>query len=101
MTTINGQLRPVSIRDRHIAAATVSSEKADPADPRHVAAPFQGAVTVSVVVGDEVRAGDTIATIEAMKMEASITAPIDGVVARVALRGTQPVEGGDLVAVLA
>lgn len=100
MTTINGQLRPVSIRDRGIAAATAASEKADTANPRHIAAPFQGAVTVSVAVGDQVSAGDTVATIEAMKMEASITAPMDGVVARIALIGTQPVEGGDLVIVL-
>ena len=30
-------------------------------------------------------------------MEASITAPVDGVVKRLAISGTQPVEGGDLV----
>ena len=100
MTTINGQLRPVSIRDRGIAAETAASEKADTTNPRHIAAPFQGAVTVSVAVGDQVSAGETVATIEAMKMEASITAPMNGVVARVALIGTQPVEGGDLVVVL-
>lgn len=35
-----------------------------------------------------------------MKMEASITAPIDGIVERLALSGTQPVDGGDLVLVL-
>lgn len=35
-----------------------------------------------------------------MKMEAAITAPRDGVVQRVALPGTQAVEGGDLVVVL-
>ena len=41
-----------------------------------------------------------MATIEAMKMEASITAPPAGTVERVALAGTQQVEGGDLVLVL-
>jgi pyruvate carboxylase len=35
-----------------------------------------------------------------MKMEASITAPVAGVVERVAVPGTQSVEGGDLVLVL-
>ena len=45
-------------------------------------------------------AGATVATIEAMKMEASITAPSGGVVERLALHGTQHVEGGDLVLVL-
>ena len=42
-----------------------------------------------------------VATIEAMKMEASITAPVDGTVERLALSGTQAVDGGDLVLVLA
>ena len=41
-----------------------------------------------------------MATIEAMKMEASITAPVAGTVERLALDGTQQVEGGDLVLVL-
>jgi pyruvate carboxylase len=35
-----------------------------------------------------------------MKMEASITAPVDGTVERIALAGTQTVDGGDLVLVL-
>ncbi|WP_407662909.1 biotin/lipoyl-containing protein [Mycobacterium tilburgii] len=42
-------------------------------------------VSVSVAEGDRVSAGQTIATIEAMKMEAPITAPKDGTVARVAV----------------
>ena len=50
--------------------------------------------------GAKVSAGDTVATIEAMKMEASITAPIHGTVERIALSGTQSVDGGDLVLVL-
>jgi pyruvate carboxylase len=100
MCTINGQMRPVSVRDRSIASAVAAAEKADPTQPSQVAAPFQGAVTVSVAQGDRVEAGDTIATIEAMKMEASITAPVGGVVQRLAFTGTQPVEGGDLVLVL-
>ena len=47
-------------------------------NPGHVAAPFAGVVTVTVAEGDEVEAGATVATIEAMKMEAAITAPIAG-----------------------
>jgi pyruvate carboxylase len=65
-----------------------------------VAAPFQGVVTVVVGEGDKVSAGEVVATIEAMKMEASITAPVEGTVERVALPGTQAVDGGDLVLVL-
>ncbi len=100
LCTLDGQLKPVSVRDRSVASEVASAEKADPADPGHVGAPFQGSVTVVVEEGAQVAAGDTIATIEAMKMEASITAPRDGTVTRLPFTGTRPVEGGDLVAVL-
>ena len=50
--------------------------------------------------GDEVKAGDQIAVIEAMKMEASISATKDGVVERVAIGQATKVEGGDLIAVI-
>ncbi|WP_134764631.1 pyruvate carboxylase [Nocardioides sp. 1609] len=100
MTTINGQMRPISVRDRSIASDVAVAEKADPGKPGHVAAPYQGVVTLAVAAGDAVEAGQTVATIEAMKMEASITAPVAGTVERVALTGTQAVDGGDLVVVL-
>jgi pyruvate carboxylase len=97
---INGQLRPVLVRDRAIAAEVPTAEKADRTNPDHVAAPFAGVVTVGVAVGDQVDAGQTIATIEAMKMEAAITAPKAGTVARIAVTPTAGVEGGDLLVVI-
>lgn len=100
LATINGQLRPVNVRDTSIAADVAAAEKADTSKPGHVAAPFQGVVTIVVEEGAQVAAGDTVATIEAMKMEAAITAPVAGTVERHALPGTQAVEGGDLVLVL-
>ena len=100
MATINGQLRPIAVRDTSIAAEVAATEKADTSQPGQVAAPFQGVVTITVSEGDTVAAGDTVATIEAMKMEASITAPVDGTVERLAIKGPQSVEGGDLVLVL-
>ena len=100
MALINGQLRPVSVRDRHVSSEVAAAEKADSSEPGHVAAPFQGAVTVVVEKGEEVEAGQTVATIEAMKMEAAITAPRAGTVERLAFSGTQTVDGGDLVLVL-
>ena len=65
-----------------------------------MAAPFAGVVTVTVAEGDEVEAGATVATIEAMKMEAAITATVAGRVERLALSAIQQVEGGDLVLVI-
>ena len=100
MCTINGQLRPVNVRDRSVASDVQAQEKADTSNTGHVAAPFDGVVTIVVEQGAQVDAGQTVATIEAMKMEASITAPVAGTVERLVLDGTRQVEGGDLVLVL-
>ncbi|MCA4722725.1 pyruvate carboxylase [Mycolicibacterium fortuitum] len=100
MCILNGQLRPITVRDRSIASEVPAAEKADRNNPDHVAAPFAGVVTVGVAAGDTVEAGATIATIEAMKMEAAITAPRAGTVERVAVAATAQVEGGDLLVVV-
>ena len=75
-------------------------EKADTKNDGHVAAPFSGVVNPTVQVGDEVKAGDQVAVIEAMKMEASISATKDGKIERVAIAQATKVEGGDLIAVI-
>ena len=100
MTKLNGQLRPVTVRDHSIQITTSSAEKADPQNASHAAAPFTGVVTPKVEVGQVVAVGDVIASIEAMKMEASITAPVSGKIARLGIQGPTPVEGGDLIAVI-
>ena len=101
MFTLNGQLRPLQVRDRSIEVDQVSAEKADPGAPGQIAAPFAGAVTPIVQEGERVEAGQSVATIEAMKMEASITTPVAGTVRRLAIGATQQLEGGDLVLVIA
>jgi pyruvate carboxylase len=90
----------VSVRDRSVTSAVKAAEKADRSDPGQVAAPFAGVVTLAVAEGDTVDAGQQLATIEAMKMEAGITAPRAGTVSRVAIDSVQQVEGGDLLVVL-
>lgn len=100
LTTLNGQLRPVSVRDASITTDVKAAEKAERGNPNHVAAPFAGVVTLQAAEGDEVDAGQTVATIEAMKMEASITAQQAGTVGRLAIGKVQQVEGGDLLLVL-
>jgi pyruvate carboxylase len=97
MTTLNGQLRPVYVRDQSIAVDTKSAERADPTSPGSIGAPFAGVVTLQVEVGAKVDAGQSVASIEAMKMEAAITTPVAGVVKRVAIPQTQQVDAGDLL----
>ncbi|MGQ0481611.1 MAG: pyruvate carboxylase [Pseudonocardia sp.] len=97
LTSLNGQLRPTTVRDASVATSVKAAEKADRSNPAHVAAPFAGVVTVAVAEGDAVEDGQTVATIEAMKMEASITAHRAGTVSRLAIGTVQQVEGGDLL----
>jgi pyruvate carboxylase len=100
MATLNGQLRPINVRDRKITVNTVQAEKADTTKLGHVAAPFAGVVTLQTVEGTHVEVGQPVATIEAMKMEATITASVSGIVRRLAVSKTQPVEAGDLILVV-
>jgi pyruvate carboxylase len=97
LCTLNGQMRPLQVRDRSVASTVPVAEKADRANSKHVAAPFAGVVTLQVAEGDTVSAGQTVATIEAMKMEAGITAAAGGTVVRLAIKSVQQVEGGDLI----
>jgi len=100
MFTLNGQLRPLQIRDKAAEVEVTAAEKADPGRPGHIAAPFAGAVSPSVQEGERVEAGQTVATVEAMKMEAAITTPVAGTVRRLAIGAVQQLEGGDLVMVI-
>jgi pyruvate carboxylase len=101
MTTLNGQLRPVFVRDSSITVESKAAEKADAAIPGHIAAPFSGVVTLRVAAGDIVTAGQPIASIEAMKMEAAITTPVAGTIERLAIPKTQQVDAGDLLVAVA
>jgi len=97
LASLNGQLRPITVRDQSVETDVKATEKADRGNSRHVAAPFAGVVTLQVGEGEQVSAGQMVATIEAMKMEASITAQRAGTVGRLAIGKVQQVEGGDLL----
>lgn len=59
--------------------------------PGHVKSPMPGTLTkLKVQVGDKMKLGDTLAIVEAMKMENEVLAPIDGVVKEIyATQGMQ------------
>jgi pyruvate carboxylase len=101
LASLNGQTRPLTVPDRSVSVDIPTAEKADPTQPGHVQAPFAGVTTLKVQVGDAVEVGQVVATIEAMKMEAAITANVSGVVERLATAQTQAVEAGDLLVVIA
>jgi pyruvate carboxylase len=97
---VNGQPRPLRVRDESVKTTTAAARRADPADPRHVPAGLPGIVTFTVKVGDAVGKGDKLAVVEAMKMEAAVTCPASGVVAELVRATGESVEVGDLLLIL-
>ena len=57
-------------------------------------------VNVLVKVGDKVSEDDQIATLEAMKMEMPIVAPVGGVIKAISVAAGQEVDGDTVLAVI-
>jgi acetyl-CoA/propionyl-CoA carboxylase, biotin carboxylase, biotin carboxyl carrier protein len=72
------------------------------ADGREViVSPIQGTVlSVAVQLGDEVRAGDVVCVVEAMKMENEIAAGRDGIVTELTVTAGQTVQTGAVIATI-
>ena len=72
--------------------------KPEPGNPAHVAAPMPGVISgVSVAAGQEIRAGDVLLSIEAMKMETALHADRDGKVAEVLVKAGDQIDAKDLL----
>ena len=66
---MNGETRTVTVEDQHAAIENISRPKADPTDSSQVGAPMSGVlVEVRVHDGSEVKKGDPVAILSAMKM---------------------------------
>jgi pyruvate carboxylase len=95
---LNGITREVFIADKSVAATTKARPKADLADPLQVAAPIPGLIVIlSASVGAKVAKGDKLFMMEAMKMQTTIYAPADGVVAELHAAVGDTVESKDLI----
>jgi pyruvate carboxylase len=98
---LNGQPRSVRVRDGSAVARRPSNRKAEPGNLQHVAAPMPGKViTIAVKVGQRIARGDTLLTLEAMKMEAAVRAENEGVVSEVLVTVGAQVDARDLLVVL-
>jgi len=97
----NGQPIALRVIDEHAPAPANPRPKAEAGNPAHIAATVPGVVHLQAVVGEAVRLGQRIAVIEAMKMEAPITATVDGTIASIAILTGSHVEPGDLIAEVA
>ena len=92
-------VRPVAQPEAETASAPTSTNKVDLNNA--VKSPLPGVITeIKVKVGDEVKAGDTVVVLEAMKMENDIVAPEDGTVASINAAVGSAVEAGETIATL-
>jgi pyruvate carboxylase len=99
---LNGQPREVNVRDRSLRVVERSHPKADPANPGHVGAPTAGLISsVAVQANHAVERGAKLLTLEAMKMQSNIYAPISGKIGKLLVTPGQNVEAKDLLVIIA
>ncbi|OAA66993.1 pyruvate carboxylase [Niveomyces insectorum RCEF 264] len=95
---MNGEVRQVTVDDKKASVENISRPKADPTDSSQVGAPMAGVlVELRVRDGSEVKKGDPLAVLSAMKMEMVISAPHNGVVSSLLVKEGDSVDGSDLV----
>jgi biotin carboxyl carrier protein len=83
------------VDERTRAIREMTGQSAADLGPRPVRAPMPGlVVSLAVGVGDRVEAGESVAIVEAMKMENDLKAESGGVVARILVSAGEPVEKG-------
>ncbi|GAA5994978.1 pyruvate carboxylase [Rhodotorula paludigena] len=94
---LNGEARLVSVEDESAAIETVRRERATK-EPGSVGSPMSGVVVeVLAKEGHEVKAGDPLAVLSAMKMEQNVTAPVSGKVKRIVVAQGDSLSQGDLL----
>ncbi|KAI1333338.1 pyruvate carboxylase [Xylariaceae sp. FL0255] len=99
---MNGEVRQVTVDDKKASVENVTRPKADPGDSSQVGAPMAGVlVELRVHEGSEVKKGDPLAVLSAMKMEMIISAPHNGKVNGLLVKEGDSVDGSDLVCKIA
>lgn len=95
---LNGQPREVSIIDQSLESDVPKRQKADAADPKQIGSSMPGmVVTIAVEPGEKVAKGQKLLSLEAMKMETTVYAEVDGTVEDVLVKPGSQVETGDLM----
>jgi pyruvate carboxylase len=95
---LNGQPRVIRVPNRIVKASTAAKPKAELGNANHIGAPMPGVVaSVAVQAGQEVREGDLLLTIEAMKMETGIHAERDAVIKQTHVSAGAQIDAKDLL----
>jgi pyruvate carboxylase len=97
---LNGQPRQVRVVTEKRENAKIGGSKSDAGNVCHVGCPMPGLIAqIDVEEGDEVSKGQSLFTIEAMKMQTTIRAERDGTIKEIVVSETQEVDSGDLLAI--
>lgn len=98
----NGAEREIQVQDKSVDMKTVTRRKADPDKAGDIGATLSGSVVkVLVTKGQKVKKGEPLVVTEAMKMETTITSPVDGTVGEIyATKGQAIISGDCLLEVL-
>ncbi|KQT69932.1 MULTISPECIES: pyruvate carboxylase [unclassified Aureimonas] len=95
---LNGQPRRVKVPDRNRTGASAAKPKVEPGNTNHVGAPMPGVVsTLAVAPGQNVKSGDVLLSIEAMKMETALHADRDGTIDAVNVKVGDQIDAKDLL----
>ncbi|WP_422047977.1 pyruvate carboxylase [Shimia sp.] len=95
---LNGQPRVIRVPNRLVKSSTASRPKAEVGNANHIGAPMPGVVaSVAAVAGAQVKEGDLLLTIEAMKMETGIHAERDAVIKAVHVSAGGQIDAKDLL----
>jgi len=95
---LNGYPRHTTVTNKALAKDAVTKTKADPADPTQVGAPMPGMVaSIAVTIGQKVKEGETLVTLEAMKMFAAVASSGAGTISEICVKIGESVESKDLL----
>ena len=107
---VNGKVYEVELESVTEAQGTVKADAPAAAQPSapatsgdgvKVLAPMQGKIlSVKVSVGSQVKKGQVIAILEAMKMENEVVSTADGVVKEIKVSKDQTVNNQDVIAII-
>ena len=99
---VDGEMSAAPAQTAAAAPAAPAAPKAAKAEGTEVTSGTAGKVWKIVTkAGDEGKKGDSILILEAMKMEIPVVAAEDGKIAEICVNEGDPVEAGQVVAVLA
>ena len=98
---VDGDEYEVKIKPKYGTEMKKKKEKYTAETEGAITSPFRGMITqIKVKEGDEVKKGDVIVVLEAMKMENPVESPVDGKVEKVLIHDGQSVNVGDILMII-